>query len=215
MQYNVEREGPRRFRSFTLDFVNDTMKLKLEEKLRKSSNDDKITALIKNDETGFLNDNCPLLYEQLIADYLTSANGVKWNEREGTSSEWKHVKLELKRMERGLLPHFKDMETNVLYVSLNDKFPFVKFVYRSKNDQLVGFQVTRQKEEEKTVRASAINKFLKRVDLPNLDKVKLIVVPLPSNAETATWKMTDNTDPSLKLYNYYVWKVPKNYESGI
>ena len=63
----------------------------------------------------------------------------------------------------------------------------------------------------KKVKASAIRKFLEMVDLPDLDKCKLILVPLPSMAATSTWKMTDNEAPLLKLDNYFVWSVPKSY----
>ena len=224
MQYDVERDGGSPFRKYRLSFVNESVASQVQDKLNKGSLDDRRSALIRNDETGFMADACAKIYESVIADQLTSASGVQWRKREvlasseGKVSEWSNFSLRLNEVVKGHPPPFEEMRPMVLYVSSNPTFPLVEYMYKTEQGELVMFQVTRNKSEKKIVKGSALEQLLGKIKLP-IDKVsllRLVLIPLPSLAQNARFEVAkeDKILMNAALENgYEVWHIPRDYLS--
>jgi hypothetical protein len=240
MQYKVvKRDGEMAFRKYRLDFVNDSVYLKIKDKLLKGDLDDKAVALARNDETGSMADACPKLYESLLAGHLTSHSGVRWKKREVSACheekgniEWTDFSLKLDDIVAGELPSYADMKQMVLYMPLNPSFPFVDSVYKTEEGELVAFQVTRSKSATKKFKWSALKKFVDKIEFPVCKAIHLwlVLVPLPSLAEIAKMKaakeatkmeaeddLLDDKNASYyqkMLERYEVWELPENYSNG-
>ena len=238
MQYIVKMDGKLPFEEYSLDFVNKTVATQIQNKLSASSLQDRRVALIRNDETKtFMKEACPKIYESVIADLLTSIDGVKWKTRVAqlTSSdssevrkrrkgrkrssdecEWTDFTLKLKRKVITKHPTFDEMEEMVLYVPENPNYGFIEFMYKAEG-KLVVVQVTRQTTNPKYFKWTTVNDFLQKICIPDarpLDRVRLIFIPLPSNADTAYMKPKPGsvrTPDSGTLKEYEVWKVPSSY----
>lgn len=241
MQYDVKMETKKHFREVSLNFVNDRVFEQIETKLLKESLHERQRALICNDETGFMEDACPKIYEGVIAELLTSQMGVCWHKREVSENssqggvEWAPFELRLDTLIHGSVPSFADMEPRVLYMSLNPKYPFFDSMYKTDEGELVGIQVTREKNSSKDCTLSALQSCLKKIDFPDdqIPHIRTVLVPLPSNADTAKLNMNLNMSPKEPsegetkeeknirearvqqlwrvLDRYEVWKVPTNY----
>jgi hypothetical protein len=89
----------------------------------------------------------------------------------------------------------------------------------SEGRKLVVFQVTRQTKNSKLFNWTAVNDFLQKICIPDarpLDRVRLILIPLPSNADTADMKPKQGsvlTPNAGTLKEYEVSKVPSSYDS--
>jgi hypothetical protein len=230
MQYVVKTDGKLPFEEYSLDFVNKTVTSQVQNKLDKCSLDDRRVALIRNDEVKtFMTEACPKIYESVIADLLTSTDGVKWKTRvaqltssessKSTSNEcgWTDFTLKLKRKVLTQPRTFDEMEEMVLYVPQKSNYPFVEFMYKAEG-KLVVFQVTRQTQNSKSFKWTAVSDFLMNICIPDarpLDRVRLIFIPLPSNADTANLKASESVvnPDSGTLKEYEVWKVPSSYDS--
>ena len=224
MQYDVERDGGSPFCNYRLNFVNESVASQVQDKLNKASLDDRRSALIRNDETGFMADASAKIYESVIADQLTSASGVQWRKREvfasseGKVSEWSNFSLRLNEVVKGHPPPFEEMRPMVLYVSSNPTFPLVEYMYKTEQGELVMFQVTRNKSEKKIVKGSALEQLLGKIKLP-IDKVsllRLVLIPLPSLAQNARFEVAkeDKILMNAALENgYEVWHIPRDYLS--
>jgi len=230
MQYVVNMEGDLPFQTYRLDFVSQAIVKALEEKVMQTSLYDRILALKRNDETGFMATACGAIYESVISDQLTSQSGVAWKKREviansaktgSVNDKWLDFSLRLSQKVEGPPPRFESMQTNVLYVSLNPNFNCVDMMYKTEEGGLIGLQVTRQKPKKKKLSWSALNQFLEAIDFPK-DKAALlrfVLIPLPSNAEHATLELEDmpidskETCDSFRhvMDKYEVWKLPDDY----
>jgi hypothetical protein len=79
-----------------------------------------------------------------------------------------------------------------------------------------GYQANK---ELKVIRWTAVNDFLQKICIPDarpLDRVRLILIPLPSNADTADMKPKQGsvlTPNAGTLKEYEVSKVPSSYDS--
>ena len=225
MQYDVERDGKSPFRRYRLNFVNESVASQVQDKLNKSSLDDRRSALIRNDETGFMADASAKIYESVIADQLTSALGVRWRKREvmasseGKVSEWSDFSLRLNEAVKLHPPPFEEMRPLVLYVSSNPTFPLAEYMYKTEQGELVMFQVTRNKSPKKIIKGSALKQLLDKIKLP-VDKVsllRLVLIPLPSLAQSARFEVAEDDKKILMnaaLENgYEVWHIPTDYSS--
>jgi hypothetical protein len=90
----------------------------------------RIETLMHNDETGYLNDSCPSIFERVVADLLTQSREFLFKSKSTVDQDWKPVSLRLNKQSDGQLPKFTDMEENVLYRPLNTKFPVVDYFSR-------------------------------------------------------------------------------------
>jgi hypothetical protein len=227
MQYDVEQNGKEAFSTYGLNFTNDNIREQLEGKLLAQSTQDKITALMKNDEVpSFMQDSCSKLYESVIFQYLASAKGVRWQRRVANTSivgersgrkkddvTWESFSESFAEKLEGEIPQYKDMKENVLYVSLGTTFPFVEAVAKQKNGDLVGFQVTRQKDKLKKYEDSKIEKFMKEIGLKDLTNFTLVLIHKPSMAGTSQLHLsTKNSAYAEQLRTHVVWKVPADYK---
>ena len=224
MQYDVERDGKSPFRKYRLNFVNESVASQVQDKLNKGSLDDRRSALIRNDETGFMADACAKIYESVIADQLTSSSGVRWRKREviasseGKVSEWSNFSLKLNGAVKGYPPPFEEMRPLVLYVSSNPTFPLVEYMYKTEQGELVMFHVTRNKSAKMIIKGSTLEQLLGKIKLP-VDKVsllRLVLIPLPSLAQNARFEVAeeDKILMNAALENgYEVWHIPSDYLS--
>ena len=219
MQYNVKTTGPDRFRTDTLGFVSPSVVTALQDKLTACSIADKVLALRRNDETGFINEACPKLYEEVIAALLTTGTGVSWQKRyvgvggtaKGDTDDWTDQDdFKLGGIVYGEPPVFADMRLNTLYVPLKSNFAFVDFMCKVDNNQLVAFQVTRQRKGSKEVSPKAQQAFKEKLGLPNLSSLRFVLIPSPSFADSAKLAFKGGND----LRSYEVWKVPTDYGRG-
>ena len=219
MQYSVDTIGPNRFTSFTLDFVSPSVVTDLQKKLTECSTAEKVLALRRNDETGFMNEACPKLYEDVIAALLTTDMGVSWQKRDacvggtskGDSDGWTDQdRFKLGGIAHGEPPVFADMKLNTLYVPLKSNFPLVDLLCKVDNNQLVAFQVTRQRKSSKDVSPNAQQIFKEKLGLPDLSPLRFVLIPSPSFADSAKLASKGDND----LGSYEVWKVPADYGRG-
>ena len=178
----VQRSGLERFRNFNTTFVSDNIRIKIEEKVMSVSLADRITVLLKNDQSGVYDKQSQNLYEGVLATLFTTPPGVIWTQRIALADELVEFKVKLQSIQRGSCPKFKDMVWGVLYWPSQDNFPAVEFFYKSEEGNLMAFQVTRQKNKEKIVKVSAYEKFLMEVGLEDSTKVILHLVHIPAMA---------------------------------
>ena len=108
----------------------------------------------------------------------------------------------------GLPPTFIDMVPNTLYFLTNEKFPAVVFFFKSKDDKLTVFQVTRQLKAWKATKISAFQKFLNTVGLTDSSKVILYLVPTPSRADEWTTEFNNAKVESVMPTEVFVLKLP-------
>jgi hypothetical protein len=173
------------------------------------------------------------LFENVVALHLTSAIGVHWHSRRvivstGGKSSTKTtksrseeplmpLKLQLRKLVRGKVPPYAAMETNVLYKSLNDGFPFCDLVYKDEGGKLVCIQVSLKRSGKREVGVGAFKKFCKRMEWtaqPSKDQRRLIsyvYCPEPKLADKAEVEFENG----IELNSSSVWHVDSNYDSGV
>lgn len=183
----VERSGEGRFRKYKTDFVSVDVQRQVESKVLAVSLEERIVVLMKNDQSGADDVRSRFLYEGVLATMFTTPPGVNWTCKNAQSGKWGEYKLKLKSTIRGSCPKFSDMDCDVLYWPSEDNFPAVEFFYRSVQDRLIAFQVTRQQSNAaKVITESAYRSFLGRVGLEDSTNVTLILAPSPTKANESS-----------------------------
>ena len=183
----VERSGEGRFRNYKTDFVSVDVQRQVETKVLAVSLEERIVVLMKNDQSGADDVRSRFLYEGVLATMFTTPPGVNWTCKNAQSGKWGEYKLKLKSTIRGSCPKFSDMDCDVLYWPSEDNFPAVEFFYRSPQDRLIAFQVTRQRSNAaKEITESAYSSFLGRVGLEDSTNVTLILAPSPTEANESS-----------------------------
>ena len=239
MQYDVDRDGNDAFRLFRMKFANSDVRNQLEEKLANMSLENMQKCLMLNDETGHFDGDLPKVHEKVI--HLLLSKGVKWKrtirafdwsgERDpekayGDIQQWEDFECQVGGVV-GFLP-LEDMKCDQLCYPCNSNFPFVDFyLKRASGDneqELVLFQVTRQKQKNKIFKRSAMVKFFEKIAaVASLKKVKLrmVLIPHPKYSKKSLF-VPDKTDISdvdaevmetlkSELKEYEVWNIPENY----
>jgi hypothetical protein len=217
MQYDVAKKGELAFKKPKLDFVSDDVYKSLKERLSKSNLDDKIRALLRNDETGFLAEAAPKLYEDVICELLLC--GVNWqyvtrnithNKSENVTVQ--NLNLTLDALEKGKVPTFEAMATNRLYHPLNPILPAGDILYKTVDGKLVIIQVNRQRAGHKKMQMSALKKLFELLKLTEdqVKRVKIVLVPDPSVGLSQILKL-EGTEEMNFLTEYDVWQVPMKY----
>jgi hypothetical protein len=236
LQYKVKREGDDAFLHFEMIFANNDVGDRLEEKLSKLSLEDMQRCLILNDETGHFGSDLGKVYEKVI--HLLLSRGVAWKrtlrafawsgERNVDNvQQWEDFEYQV----GGVVGFCKlgDMRRDQLYYPCNSKFPFVDFYLKRESadneQELVLFQVTRQKQKKKTFKRSAMVEFFRKIGaVTSLNEVKLrmVLIPHPKHAKESLF-VPDKTDvvdvadaelmETLKkeFTEYEVWNIPENY----
>ena len=176
------------------------------------------------------------LFENVVAQHLTSAEGVRWHTRHvNTSAVGKAAKsttkkgtkrrrveveslmpldLRLRKIVKGKLPLHSAMEPDVLYKSLSASFPFCDMVYKDKDDKIFCIQVSLGRSGKRHVSVGAFNNFCKRIGLEAADQRRLIsyvYCPEPKLADKAEVEFENG----IELNSSSVWHVDSNYDSGV
>jgi hypothetical protein len=217
LQYVVEQAGKDKFRTYEIDVANGYVRARLQAKFNARSLDERQMALIRNDETGFMENECEKLYESVLADSLVASGGVNWKTRPGvllptddsaqrtnatnaTSTavevDWQPLTLALKRVDRTEMPTFADMEAGVVYHPTEKNYPAAGFMFKTGDGRLVCVQVTRQLTSDiKEVKAAMVLELLKRVGLSaaDTDKLDFVLVPRPKMQDKARLVLVDST----------------------
>jgi len=227
MQYDVEKEGEGRFTDFGLNFTSEKIRLQLQEKVLEQHINDKIIALIKNDEMPSFMSSALLskVFEDVIWHQLVSAGGVQWHKRTASTSSsgaasgagkstdnWHRFSLKVSKVVYGAIPKYENMTENVLYVPTSTTFPFVEAVVKLEGDKLIGFQVTRQANLPKSYNDDPIENFMEKVGLPNLSNFTFVLIPRPNKADTSYLKLDEDSAFKDELLTHVVWKVPTDYK---
>ena len=143
----VPRTGPLAFRTFALDIVSSFVMDKLEARWRAVDLSVKRSMLIRNEETGYMADLCPKLFEDVIHRTMISPSGVKWKARvvevTHTSIQRHLVDFDVKCIDivEGKPPFFKDMKQRVIYYSLNPTHRAVESIIKLKKDSIMFLQM--------------------------------------------------------------------------
>jgi len=227
MQYVLAREGAGRFVDFGLNFMSEKIRLQLQEKILEQHINDKIIALIKNDEMPSFMSSALLskIFEDVIWHQLVSAGGVQWHKRTASTSSsgaasgagkstdnWHRFSLKVSKVVYGAIPKYENMTENVLYVPTSTTFPFVEAVVKLEGDKLIGFQVTRQANLPKSYNDDPIENFMEKVGLPNLSNFTFVLIPRPNKADTSYLKLDEDSAFKDELLTHVVWKVPTDYK---
>jgi hypothetical protein len=225
MLYNVARKGDFAFCHPELQFVSEDVKKALDNIWSEASVDEMRIGLLRNDDTGFLAEQCPKIYELLIAKLLLK--GVHWKQftrsfvKDGNlvgTQDISDFYLKLIDMVEGEPPPFAEMMPNVLYFSLNPNYPFAEMMYKTDENKLVIIQITRQLTGTKEIKVSVMEKLYVRLKLTEDQKkqVTLVVVFHPKMAKTQLAVLTDSEKINVNEYNltnYTVWMLPPTYEA--
>jgi hypothetical protein len=216
----VNEDGAYDFFKFRLVTVN----AEVTEKLRQSLADMGLVRLVRElrnfETTG--NDNSWMywrLYEIVIAQYLVSPAGVKWQQRSGRSAKSgpalpkKTFKLKLSSAPRGV-PVYAKMEPMTLYTSLDLSFPLCDLVYKEhdiegKKGKLVCIQVTTEATGKRTVSLTAFERFCVRMgwsakpSKKHAALISYVYCPIPALADQAEVKF----EGGVGIDGYAVWYV--------
>ena len=150
MFMNVKRSGEGSFRKYDAEYTSLDVRRKLENEFLEMTLDDKIEIVIKNDRDGADGAKSRFVYAGVLASLFTTPPGVAWSIREADTDEWMDYILQLKRIDRSLCPKFYNMSCDVLYWP-STKNPTVDFYYKTKEDNLVAFQITTKQNEVNSV----------------------------------------------------------------
>jgi len=190
----------------------------------------------KNDGIGnHMEHAVPKFYEDVIAELLhrdvwwkrrivCGINTTEKKERKKLdSSDWGDFDEKVRKVLVGQYPKFDEMKPNIIYKPTNVVFPFCDFFYKSDENQLVVFHLTRQKDGNKVVSLSALEKFLNKVGVPVEDaarRLRVVLVPKRDTAGTICLQLSN--DDKLKnesnrdgleaaLAMHEVWAHPLSY----
>ena len=253
LQYDVKTEGKSAFLKPRAKFVSNEVRRLLKNKLLEVNIANLRIALMRNDGSrNHFDDIAPVVFEKVVGDMLVG--GVKWKkklrplqwdrhissvDRVDSSTPYEHdwTGCELEAGERvdGELI-FSKMKPGQICISVNLKYPFVDFYTRrktktkNKKQELILFQVTRQKAEATEFGVPAMVKFFKGIGLAGKSlkkvKIRLVLVPHPARADKAILvpkkgKNNRNVEAEVdtelesqlveKLKEYEVWRMPVDY----
>jgi hypothetical protein len=236
-QYEVPREtkGKKiRFKRPPLNFVSEGVADQLRDSISRVSSEVAIKTLIRNDETGFMSHLCPLLYENLLYDLITSAKGLKCQRRmlkldsdetskvkdrkRSQSDGWVDYELKLDSAIRGSSPPYSEMAINTLYYPTKVNFPMAEFFYKKEDGTLVAFQVTRQNKPPKLITQFVVDKFLGEVKFPKdqiSTKLELVLIPSPIRADQMYFKQDKRKKGNLLIKDYTILKIDPAYDRMI
>jgi hypothetical protein len=226
LHYDVQISGNFAFTTKSSRFASESTFGKVRSKILAVDLKTRIVTLIRNDETGYLNDTCPAIYEQVVADLLTQSREFKFESQAYDFLEkkqklemlmkkdfqkndqivWQSTSKRFSKLSPGVLPKFKDMEEDVLYLPLNTKFPVADLLFK-KDDVLYGIQVTRNSSCNRKIETSALNSLLKEVGMSDSSRFRFILCPSPKFAE----KYKISYPEYMEASSIEVWKLPKDY----
>eukprot|EP00178_Gracilaria_changii_P018664 TRINITY_DN534_c1_g3_i1.p1 TRINITY_DN534_c1_g3~~TRINITY_DN534_c1_g3_i1.p1 ORF type:complete len:559 (-),score=62.77 TRINITY_DN534_c1_g3_i1:1035-2711(-) len=212
--FKVKVSGPRPFTNATIDLINENVEAELRRVWLSVSFFDKVLALIRNDETGYMETACQNLYEDVVADILTKKFSCRRKmvtcgfaiSDEGDDGELFSSKCVSQRVNE-VVPSFDEMEQGVLYVPLKRNFPLGDMLWIC-DDVLYVANATRQSSGSKKV--SGIEQFSKELGVPPGTKVCVCVVPKPEMYD----KLKVEVPPELKKLfrlTVIVLEMPKDY----
>ena len=144
--------------------------------------DDKIESLIQNDRDGADGAKSRFVYAGVLASLFTTSTGFAWTIRKCDTDEWMDYKLQLECIDRSPC-RFYNMSCDVLDWP-STKNPTVDFYYKTKEDNLVAFQITRKQNEVNSVsELEYSNFFFEQIGpMEYSTKVSLILVSIPAMA---------------------------------
>ena len=184
----------------------------------------------------------PKFYEDVIAELLHRdvwwkrriVRGINTTEKkeqeENTkeekkldSSAWEDFDEKVRKVLVGQYPKFNEMKPNIIYKPTNVIFPFCDFFYKSDDNRLVVFHLTRQKDGKKVVSLSALETFLNKVGVPVEDaarRLRVVLVPKRDTAGTICLQLSnddkledesnrDGLEAALAMHE--VWAHPLSY----
>ena len=234
--YDVERDknGNHNFTSYTLKSAAPDVETILEQRMKKISLMEKIEVMQRFSSFGMNKfDAVPLVYENLVAEHLTSVRGVSWMQRsvliEGSSGKSKGkgehkgegepllpLSVRLAKPESGTVPRFADMKPNVLYRSATKNFPFCDMLYLAESGEkkkLVCVQVSIEGSGKRKVEPGPFQEFCERLGwgpTPTAEQLALIeyvYCPRPALADKAAVTFDDG----MGISEYSVWHVDPNF----
>lgn len=236
-------QGGYNFTKYHLCPVNLEVAVELQKRVKKISLDDRILALQSYGETGNNKfGSIPSIYESVIADHLTSLDGVRWKQRncsvagakaslplgrkrkadepiEGIESTITYQPLVVKglRLGSGLVPPYSEMEMNVLYRSTNVNFPLCDLVFKNSIGKIVCIQVSMESGGKRDVTLGAFKDFTSRMGwaMPlTQDKLSLVsYVYCPDPAFANVARV--KFEDGICIDNYCVWCIDKDYTSSV
>ena len=210
-QYQVETDGDNAFRMPPIDFVSEEVRNAVEAEFFKMSLSDKVGLLRQSDESPLflrsMGRGIYAIYEDVIAGRLIQ--GVRWEKKNLTDSNFTAFDLELTELVVGKLPNYENMTEMVLYKPLNSNYPAIDMMYK-KDGLVYGLQVTREEDLTRTIKTSAVDTWLKDIGMENnMDKVRIAVIPRPDLAEESKAKYVGKKGSGYPQLE--VWKVPGDY----
>ena len=206
-QYSVETQGSRSFEDAEIDFVSDGVREAVEARISALDLEDKIHLLRQNDYHGiFMLFLSQYIYEDVIA--LRLLQGVNWQRKKFTDSDFSEFHLKLTKIVKGKPPVYADMEAGVLYKSFNNDYPAVEMIYTTEEGLVYGLHVTRS-YATRVIKPHAEDQWLDTIGLKDEEeKVWIAVIPEPSFATHLEAKYGGDVSGYPQLE---VWKVPSDY----
>ena len=206
-QYSVETQGSRSFEDAEIDFVSDGVREAVEARISALDLEEKVRLLRQNDYHGiFMLFLSQYIYEDVIA--LRLLQGVHWERKKYTDSDFSEFHLKLTKIVKGNPPVYADMEAGVLYKSFNNDYPAVEMMYKTEEGLVYGLHVTRS-YATRVIKPHTVDQWLDAIGLKDeKEKVRIAVIPEPSFATHLEAKYDGDMSGYPQLE---VWKVPSNY----
>ncbi len=209
-QYRVVTEGKNAFKEAHLDFVSEEVREEVESRFSELDLNEKVCLLRQSDQSPLflrsMDRGIYAIYEDVIAERL--CQGVRWEKKKLTDSDFSKFKLKLIKLVKGKLPKYENMEAKVLYKPHKSNYPAIDMMYK-KNGLVYGLQVTRQEDRTRMIKTSAVDAWLEDIGMENnMDKVRIAVIPRPDLAgeSKAKYEGDGRGYPQLEM-----WKVPPKY----
>ena len=146
------------------------------------------------------------IYEDVIA--LRLLQGVHWQSKKFTDSDFSGFNLKLTKIVKGKPPVYADMEAGVLYKSFNNDYPAVEMMYKTEEGLVYGLHVTRS-YATRVIKPHAVDQWLDAIGLKDeKEKIRIAVIPEPKFAE----ELESEYGGDVRGYpQLEVWKVPTYY----
>ena len=212
--------------------VNHEVAKILKDRIRKFSLHERIDMLQQRSKTKVDKyGTATAVFESVVADHLSSTDGVNWRQRSSTVSVGKTTEppplpltspLVLKlNLRSGAVPIYKDMVPMMLYKSYNVNFPFCDLVYKEhtkdgREGRVVCIQASLEANGKREVTAEAFQKFCARMgwgehpSKEQVDRISYVYCPDPVVADKATVTF----EAGVAIDEYTVWYVNTDYSSG-
>lgn len=209
--FKVKVTGPEPFRNATIDLINDNVEKELRREWLSVSLFDKIRALMRNDETGYMDKACQDLFEDVVAENVM--HKTSWRQRlvTGVLRDWEDEELFssglASRRVDGIVPMFREMEEGVLYVPLKANYPLGDMVWKCDNVLYVA-NATRQSSGSK--RVTGVEAFVKQLHVPSDCEVRLCIVPKHDMYNRLKVEVSFTGKELVKL-TVVVLEMPKDY----